>query len=148
MNREERIAYLHSALTQRIIVIDGAMGTMIQRHKLGESDFRGERFAHHSHELRGNNDIFVLTRPDMVEEIHGAYLQAGADIIETNSFSSTRGLRAQRCGGASRTQGGRCLDSENPIASPPGRGLHGADQQDTFALAARNRSRLPCRHLR
>jgi 5-methyltetrahydrofolate--homocysteine methyltransferase len=90
MNREERIAYLHSALTQRILVIDGAMGTMIQRHKLGESDFRGERFAHHSHELRGNNDIFVLTRPDMVEEIHGAYLQAGADIIETNSFSSTR----------------------------------------------------------
>jgi len=90
MNREERIAYLHSALAQRILVIDGAMGTMIQRHKLGEADFRGERFAKHSHELRGNNDIFVLTRPAMVEEIHGAYLQAGADIIETNSFSGTR----------------------------------------------------------
>jgi len=90
MNREERIAYLHSALAQRILVIDGAMGTMIQRHKLGEADFRGERFANHSHELRGNNDIFVLTRPAMVEEIHGAYLQAGADIIETNSFSGTR----------------------------------------------------------
>jgi 5-methyltetrahydrofolate--homocysteine methyltransferase len=90
MNREERIAYLHSALAQRILVIDGAMGTMIQRHKLGEADFRGERFAKHSHELRGNNDIFVLTRPTMVEEIHGAYLQAGADIIETNSFSGTR----------------------------------------------------------
>jgi len=90
MNREERIAYLHSALTRRILVIDGAMGTMIQRHKLGEADFRGERFAQHGHELRGNNDIFVLTRPAMVEEIHGAYLQAGADIIETNSFSSTR----------------------------------------------------------
>jgi 5-methyltetrahydrofolate--homocysteine methyltransferase len=90
MNREERLAYLHSALAQRIFVIDGAMGTMIQRHKLGEADFRGERFAKHSHELRGNNDIFVLTRPAMIEEIHGAYLQAGADIIETNSFSSTR----------------------------------------------------------
>jgi 5-methyltetrahydrofolate--homocysteine methyltransferase len=90
MNREERIAYLHSALAQRILVIDGAMGTMIQRHKLGEADFRGERFAKHGHELRGNNDIFVLTRPVMVEEIHAAYLQAGADIIETNSFSSTR----------------------------------------------------------
>ncbi|HEX7500412.1 MAG TPA: homocysteine S-methyltransferase family protein, partial [Polyangia bacterium] len=90
MNREERIAYLHSALAQRILVIDGAMGTMIQHHKLGEADFRGERFAKHGHELRGNNDIFVLTRPAMVEEIHGAYLQAGADIIETNSFSSTR----------------------------------------------------------
>ncbi len=90
MNREERIAYLHAALVQRILVIDGAMGTMIQRHKLGEADFRGEHFARHGHELRGNNDIFVLTRPAMVEEIHGAYLQAGADIIETNSFSSTR----------------------------------------------------------
>jgi len=90
MNREERLAYLHSALAKRILVIDGAMGTMIQRHKLGEADFRGERFAKHGHELRGNNDIFVLTRPAMVEEIHGAYLQAGADIIETNSFSSTR----------------------------------------------------------
>ena len=81
MNREERLAYLHSALAKRILVIDGAMGTMIQRHKLGEADFRGERFAKHGHELRGNNDIFVLTRPAMVEEIHGAYLQAGADII-------------------------------------------------------------------
>jgi 5-methyltetrahydrofolate--homocysteine methyltransferase len=90
MNREERLAYLHSALAKRILVIDGAMGTMIQRHKLGEADFRGERFAKHGHELRGNNDIFVLTRPAMVEEIHGEYLQAGADIIETNSFSSTR----------------------------------------------------------
>ena len=90
MNREERITYLYSALARRILVIDGAMGTMIQRHKLGENDFRGERFAMHGHELRGNNDIFVLTRPDMVEEIQGAYLQAGADIIETNSFSSTR----------------------------------------------------------
>jgi 5-methyltetrahydrofolate--homocysteine methyltransferase len=90
MNRDQRIAYLHSALVQRILVIDGAMGTMIQRHKLGEADFRGERFAKHGHELRGNNDIFVLTRPDLIGEIHGEYLAAGADIIETNSFSSTR----------------------------------------------------------
>jgi 5-methyltetrahydrofolate--homocysteine methyltransferase len=90
MNRDQRIAYLHSALAQRILVIDGAMGTMIQRHKLGEADFRGERFAKHGHELRGNNDVFVLTRPDLIEEIHGTYLEAGADIIETNSFSSTR----------------------------------------------------------
>jgi 5-methyltetrahydrofolate--homocysteine methyltransferase len=90
MNRETRIAYLHSALARRILVIDGAMGTMIQRHRLGEAEFRGERFARHGHELRGNNDIFVLTRPEMVGEIHGAYLAAGADIIETNSFSSTR----------------------------------------------------------
>ena len=90
MNREARIAYLDQALARRILVIDGAMGTMIQRHRLTEADFRGERFARHSHELRGNNDIFVLTRPAMGEAIHGAYLEAGADIIETNSFSSTR----------------------------------------------------------
>ena len=89
MNREQRIAYLQTAITQRILVIDGAMGTMIQREQLGEADFRGERFKNHSHELRGNNDVFVLTRPDLIERIHGAYLEAGADIIETNSFSST-----------------------------------------------------------
>jgi 5-methyltetrahydrofolate--homocysteine methyltransferase len=90
MTRDERIAYIRSALDKRILIIDGAMGTMIQRHKLGESDFRGERFAKHGHELRGNNDVFVLTRPDMIEAIHSAYLEAGADIIETNSFSGTR----------------------------------------------------------
>jgi 5-methyltetrahydrofolate--homocysteine methyltransferase len=90
MNRNQRSAYLHAELGKRILIIDGAMGTMIQRYKLGEADYRGVRFAHHEHELRGNNDVFVLTRPEMVEAIHGAYLEAGADIIETNSFSSTR----------------------------------------------------------
>jgi 5-methyltetrahydrofolate--homocysteine methyltransferase len=89
MNRQQRIAYLQTAITERILVIDGAMGTMIQREKLGEADFRGQRFASHSHELRGNNDVLVLTKPDLVERIHGEYLEAGADIIETNSFSST-----------------------------------------------------------
>jgi 5-methyltetrahydrofolate--homocysteine methyltransferase len=90
MNRDQRIAYLQAELSRRILVIDGAMGTMIQRHRLGEADFRGERFANHSHELRGDNDVFVLTRPEMIRQIHTAYLEAGADIIETNSFSSTR----------------------------------------------------------
>jgi 5-methyltetrahydrofolate--homocysteine methyltransferase len=90
MNRQQRIAYLKSAITQRILVIDGAMGTMIQREKLSEPDFRGQRFAGHTHDLRGNNDVLVLTKPDTIERIHGAYLEAGADIIETNSFSSTR----------------------------------------------------------
>jgi len=87
MNREARLAYLHTELARRILVIDGAMGTMIQRHRLTESDFRGERFAGHPHELRGNNDILVLTRPELIRDIHTAYLEAGADIIETNSFS-------------------------------------------------------------
>ncbi|MBN2576638.1 MAG: methionine synthase [Deltaproteobacteria bacterium] len=90
MNRDQRIAHLHRELARRILVIDGAMGTMIQRHRLGEADFRGERFAEHGHELRGDNDILVLTKPEIVEAIHAAYLEAGADIIETNSFSGTR----------------------------------------------------------
>jgi 5-methyltetrahydrofolate--homocysteine methyltransferase len=62
---------------------------MIQRYRLTEADFRGERFADHHHDLKGNNDLLVLTRPDVVREIHHAYLEAGADIIETNTFSST-----------------------------------------------------------
>ena len=69
--------------------LDGAMGTMIQRHKLTEADFRGERFKDHPKDLQGNNDLLILTRPDVISEIHGQYLAAGADIIETNTFSST-----------------------------------------------------------
>jgi 5-methyltetrahydrofolate--homocysteine methyltransferase len=80
---------LDGLLAERILVLDGAMGTMIQRHALGEVDFRGERFRHHSRELKGDNDLLVLTRPDVIEAIHREYLQAGADIIETNTFSST-----------------------------------------------------------
>ena len=80
---------LHQLLSERILVLDGAMGTMIQRRKLVEADFRGARFAGHSKELRGNNDLLVLTRPDVIADIHGEYLAAGADIIETNTFSGT-----------------------------------------------------------
>jgi 5-methyltetrahydrofolate--homocysteine methyltransferase len=76
-------------LSERILVLDGAMGTMVQRHQLTEADFRGERFKNHSRDLRGNNDVLVLTRPDVVAGIHAAYLEAGADIIETNTFSGT-----------------------------------------------------------
>jgi 5-methyltetrahydrofolate--homocysteine methyltransferase len=80
---------LEALLSQRILVLDGAMGTMIQQHKLSEEDFRGERFKSHPKELRGNNDLLVLTRPDIILDIHREYLEAGADIIETNSFSGT-----------------------------------------------------------
>ena len=80
---------LEQLLASRILVLDGAMGTMVQRYKLTEADFRGDRFRNHSKELRGNNDILVLTRPDVIGEIHRQYLEAGADIIETNSFSGT-----------------------------------------------------------
>lgn len=77
-----------AAAQSRILVIDGAMGTMIQRYRLAEDDFRGERFKHHHKDLKGNNDLLCLTRPDVIEEIHRAYLEAGADIIETNTFNA------------------------------------------------------------
>jgi len=86
--RRTRIARLKHTLGQRIVVLDGAMGTMIQRQRLEERDFRGERFASHGRDLRGNNDILTLTRPDVIAGIHRAYLDAGADIIETNTFNS------------------------------------------------------------
>ena len=84
-----RGAALAPLLQQRIAIIDGAMGTMIQRYKLGEADFRGERFAGHGKDLKGNNDLLVITRPDVIGEIHASYLAAGADIIETNTFGAT-----------------------------------------------------------
>ena len=76
-------------LKERILVLDGAMGTMIQRYDLTEADYRGERFRDWSHDLKGNNDLLSLTRPDIIQAIHKQYLEAGADIIETNTFSST-----------------------------------------------------------
>jgi len=80
---------IRELIRQRILVLDGAMGTMIQRHTLSEADFRGERFADHPSDLRGNNDLLSLTRPDIIRDIHRAYLEAGADIVETNTFSGT-----------------------------------------------------------
>ncbi len=104
----DRVAKLEAALAKRILVIDGAMGTMIQRHGLGEADYRGERFAQGydslfaddghvhgadcgctSHDQRGNNDLLSLSRPDLIRDIHAAYLDAGADLVETNTFNST-----------------------------------------------------------
>ena len=88
LDRAARTRLLHDALKERIVVLDGAMGTMIQRQKLVEADFRGERFADHSIELQGNNDLLNLTRPDVIRGIHAEYLDAGADIIETNTFNA------------------------------------------------------------
>ncbi len=101
-----RVAKLEAALAERILIIDGAMGTMIQRHELAEADYRGERFAHgydalfasqghahgpacgcEGHDQRGNNDLLTLTRPDIIRDIHAAYLSAGADLVETNTFN-------------------------------------------------------------
>ena len=77
-------------LENRVLVIDGAMGTMIQRYQLTEEDYRGERFKNFSQPLKGNNDLLSLTRPDIIEAIHLEYLEAGSDIIETNNFNSTK----------------------------------------------------------
>jgi 5-methyltetrahydrofolate--homocysteine methyltransferase len=84
-----RGARLPELLRQRIVILDGAMGTMIQRYKLGEADYRGERFKDHPKDLKGNNELLQFTRPDVIREIHEQYLAAGADIIETNTFGAT-----------------------------------------------------------
>jgi 5-methyltetrahydrofolate--homocysteine methyltransferase len=80
---------IQDCLKERILIIDGAMGTMIQRYKLEEKDYRGEKFKDWHCDVKGNNDLLSITRPDIIEEIHKQYLEAGADIIETNTFSST-----------------------------------------------------------
>jgi 5-methyltetrahydrofolate--homocysteine methyltransferase len=85
---------LRQLLDRRILILDGAMGTMIQRHKLTEQDFRGRRFANHPRDLKGDSDVLVLTRPDVISAIHHEYLAAGADIIETNTFGGTRVAQA------------------------------------------------------
>ncbi len=88
MNRNERIAAMMQALDERILVLDGAMGTMIQAYGLDEDGYRGRRFADWDRDLKGNNDLLSLTRPDIIKEIHSSFLEAGADIIETNTFNS------------------------------------------------------------
>ena len=87
--RAERLALLEPILARRILVLDGAMGTMLQAEQLGEADFRGTRFADWPKDLRGNNDLLTLTRPEIVRKIHASYFAAGADVIETNTFTST-----------------------------------------------------------
>jgi 5-methyltetrahydrofolate--homocysteine methyltransferase len=88
--RPDRTSELRALLQHRILILDGAMGTMIQAHRLGEDAFRGERFRDHASDLKGANDLLVLTRPEIIREIHDAYLAAGADLIETNTFNANR----------------------------------------------------------
>ncbi|HJR73468.1 MAG TPA: homocysteine S-methyltransferase family protein [Luteimonas sp.] len=96
----ERVAKLEKALSERILIIDGAMGTMIQRHRLEEADYRGERFAggfdrlhvhgpQCDHDLKGNNDLLLLSKPEVIAGVHTEYLEAGADLVETNTFNAT-----------------------------------------------------------
>jgi len=86
----DRTEELKTLLQQRILILDGAMGTMIQRHKLEEADYRGEQFKDWPSDLKGNNDLLVLTKPEVIRDIHAQYLEAGADIIETNTFNGNR----------------------------------------------------------
>ena len=90
MTRSERLKALEAIGRERVLVLDGAMGTMIQTHKLGEDDYRGEQFADWSCSVQGNNDMLNLTKPDIVKGIHAAFFDAGCDIIETNTFSATQ----------------------------------------------------------
>ena len=89
LTRERRRPLLDATAAERILVLDGAMGTLIQEYLLSEEDFRGTRFRDHSRDVRGDNDLLSLTRPDVISAIHAAYLDAGADIIETNTFNAT-----------------------------------------------------------
>src|SRR5438093_6490973 len=86
----DNTALLTKLLRDRILILDGAMGTMIQGYRLAEADFRGACLQDHDHDLKGDNDILVLSRPEVICAIHNAYLEAGADIIETNTFNATR----------------------------------------------------------
>ena len=84
------MATLKQIINERVLILDGAMGTMIQRYNLSEQDFSGERFAGIPGQMKGNNDLLCLTRPDVIKDIHRKYLEAGADIIETNTFNAQR----------------------------------------------------------
>ena len=92
--RYTRAQQLPALLEQRILILDGAMGTMIQRFKLNEAQYRGERFKHFHRDIKGNNELLSLTRPDVIQDIHEGYLAAGADLVETNTFGATTGAQA------------------------------------------------------
>ena len=89
MSRQDRIAALKAAARERILILDGSWGVMIQRRGLDEADYRGDRFTHHDGQLKGNNDLLCITRPDIIADLHHQYFAAGADISETNTFSAT-----------------------------------------------------------
>ena len=145
--------------SHRVLVLDGAMGTMIQRERLQEADFRGERFASHPHDLKGNNDLLLLTRPDVIAAIHDATSQAGADIIETNTFNATAiaqadygledvvyemNLAGARLAAAAAENGPR----EPRIGRGSWRASIGPTNRTLSISPERERPRLPRRHVR
>ena len=154
-----RITHLHTALARRILVLDGAMGTMIQRHRLTEEGFRGERLASYSREIKGDSDVLVLTQPAIIRGIHEEYLAAGADIIETNTFGATAiaqadygtrspGLRDERRGGPPGARRRRRVDRPDAGATSLRGGRDGPDEPEPLALARREQSLLSCDDVR
>ena len=154
----DRTALLTRLMRERILVMDGAMGTMIQQRKLSEADFRG-CFHDHAHELNGDNDLLVLTQPEVVRAIHDEYLAAGADIIETNTFSATaiaqadygmqgRSARNQSRGRAHRARVLRRVDCADARQAALCRRRDGPDQSHGVDLARRERPRRAQRQLR
>ena len=158
MLRAERVREFRRLLGERILVLDGAMGTVIQGHQLGEADYRGERFRDWPRDLKGNNDLLVLTRPEVIGEIHRRYLEAGADIIETNTFNSNATSQADygtealvrelnlAAARLARRAADEVARAHRPAALRRRRAR--AHQPDRLALAGRQRPGLPQRHLR
>ena len=154
--RRTRIERLKEMLKQRIVLLDGAMGTMIQQRKLDEAGFRGERLRDYGRDLKGNNDILTLTRPDVITDVHRAYLDAGADIIETNTFNSNHvsqsdygtdgpGPGAQLPRRAHRAR--RCRRMRHAHGRPALRGrCAGTDEPHELDVPGRQRPGLPRRH--
>jgi len=148
-DRSARLQALQHALKERILILDGGMGTMIQSYKLEEADYRGERFADWPSDVKGNNDLLLLSQPQIIAAIEKAYLDAGADILETNTFNATQvsqadyGMEslayelnlARRCPRGPRS--GRCQDPGNPGAPALRRRRAGPDQPYLLDLPGR-----------
>ena len=117
-HRPDATADLTAALRERILVLDGAMGTMIQGYGLAEADYRGERFADHPSDQQGNNDLLSLTQPEIIREIHRAYLEAGADLLETNTFNAQRDLAGRLRHGGPRLRAERRRGVARPRRVP------------------------------
>ena len=138
---------IQDTIRERILILDGAMGTMIQSYDLGENDFRGERFCNWSCQLKGNNDVLNITRPDVITDIHRRYLRAGADIITTNTFSSQRisqhDYQQEDVAREMAFEGARLARqaADEYSMAPLGGRIGGTDQQDTLHESGRKRSR-------
>ena len=156
----DRIHLLRQLLEERILILDGAMGTMIQSHRLDTHQYHGDRFHDHACDLKGNNDLLTLTQPEIIRGIHTGYLEAGADILETNTFNSTRismadyGMQSavprdepgRRATGA--RSGGRVDQAATPHRPRFVAGVLGPTNRTRVHLSGRERSGRTQRHLR